>query len=206
MKANLFDQDENWKYYKCDATTSSPLHQIELGIGFDERQTKIKELIEGPSTILDLGCADGSLLILLYSVGLVKKGIGIDLCEANIEWGQKHCANNNLPITFSVGPVELYSGERVDYVILGEILEHLVNPARALRVAKQYGDNVIITVPIARPPLSEQELKYLETNSNEHIREYTKEKLEEDCRQAGLQIVRSCVVGTGWVNLVVLAK
>ena len=192
----LNNQQDNWDHYKQN-NNRVPGEQITKNWGIDQRQKAIMMMIPTNGTILDLGTADGSLLILLYKQGYVINGIGIDLWEDGIKWGQQYC--KNLPITLSVGAVEHYKGEQADYVILGEVLEHVIDPVEVLKVARANGKSVIITVPIARPPITEKEKETLD----EHVRQYTLETLTTDCEAVGLKVQEAVQVGQGWVSLVV---
>ena len=200
---NLLDTLSNYRHYSQD-NGRVPGWQIGMGRGMDPRQTCIAIMLGSqPCTVTDLGCADGSLLILLHSIGHLLRGYGADLWEAGISWGRKYCFDKNLPIDLAFGSIEFYSGPRTDVCILGEVLEHVVDPVGVLQVAARQADTVIVTVPIARPPLTPDECARLATEPDEHVRAYTRTMLFSQAEAAGLVCAFPAVeVGLGWVSLV----
>lgn len=106
--------------------------------------TKIIDMIEENTTVLDLGCGDGTL-----GENLIKrkncKVIGIDISEVAVDYARKK------GIDARVGNIEEplgFDNDSFDYVILCDVLEHLLDPMftlkEALRVSKKY---VIIAFP-----------------------------------------------------------
>lgn len=203
---DLNDLAQNNDHYK-QANGRVPGLQVTANWGLDVRQNVIKDLIpEDANSILDLGAADGSLLILLHKAGKLNLGAGVDLWTEGIKWGNEYCKANQLPIILSNESVETYNGPSTDVTILGEILEHVVDPVKVLRVASTKSPTVIITVPIARPPLSDDEKAKLLIEPDEHIRQYDRYLLAMHCMEANLRIENDLMVGSGWENLIVLAK
>ncbi len=104
----------------------------------------IVDMVDENSTVLDLGCGDGSL-----GEELIKrkncKVVGIDISEVAVEHAKKK------GVDAKVGNLEEpldFDDNTFDYVILCDVLEHLFDPMftlkEALRVSKKY---VIIAFP-----------------------------------------------------------
>lgn len=97
-------------------------------------------------TILDAGCGEGFTMDKLSKKGVGKKIEGIEYTKDALSFGKKLFPN----LTFRQGSVyELpYKDNSFDLVICTEVLEHLEEPAKALkeilRVSKKY---LIISVP-----------------------------------------------------------
>ncbi len=104
----------------------------------------IIEMIDPNSSVLDLGCGDGTLLDLLRK----QKGCrvtGIEIDEKAIY----KCVERG--VTVSHGDVdsglEDYSNKRFDYVILNESLQEIMNPDKVIAEALRVGKRVIVGIP-----------------------------------------------------------
>jgi len=179
--------------------------QLERG-NLDARQRGILFVISQvkPETVLDLGCSDGTLLISLYKEKLIKKGYGVDLWTAGINWGNDYCNQNKLPIVLMHGPIEDYDGPDVDLIILAEILEHVKDPVQCLTLAATKAPQILITVPlIYTGPINKI------PEFQEHIRQYDGQMILEHCEKANLKIKYKSTIGTdisNWPNLLILAE
>jgi 2-polyprenyl-3-methyl-5-hydroxy-6-metoxy-1,4-benzoquinol methylase len=171
--------------------------QIEGKWGIDNRQTEIINIVGyKPSRIIDLACADGSLLIFLYTKGICSTGYGCDLWDEGITWAKKYTTGSKLYFTRS--PIEDFECEHCDVAILGEVLEHVIDPVVCLKKAAALADRVIITVPTT-PSIDHEGLE-------EHLRLYTYETLSEHLTLAGLTIRKHKTIASGpWGNLIVEA-
>lgn len=104
----------------------------------------IVDMVDENSSVLDLGCGDGSL-----GEKLIKrkncKVVGIDISETAVKHAKKR------GVDAKVGNLEEplnFDANMFDYVILCDVLEHLFDPMftlkEALRVSKKY---VIVAFP-----------------------------------------------------------
>ena len=99
-----------------------------------------------PKNILDAGCGEGFTLSKFYEFKIGKELEGIDSSEQAVELGKKMYPHLSLKIgnIYTLRYIDNY----FDIVICTEVLEHLENPARALkeieRVSSKY---VLLTVP-----------------------------------------------------------
>ena len=117
-----------------------------------ERFSWQASMVKG-GNILDIGCSQGILGILLAREG--KKVVGVDISEdailfANSIKNQEH-KDVRKNIKFLVGDYSfLKLEEKFDTIILGEVLEHLYYPEKILKKIKNNlkdGGRIIITVP-----------------------------------------------------------
>ena len=105
---------------------------------------KISEWIEPNSKVLDLGCADGSLLKYLQAEKMTT-GYGIEITPANIEKGIKNKINiiqMNLEDGLSV-----FDNQFFDTVILSQTLQAMVNIEKIMDEMKRVAKNIIVSFP-----------------------------------------------------------
>lgn len=104
--------------------------------------------------IIDIGCSQGIVPLLLAREGF--KVLGIDIDEDAIEYASRSLAKEppetRANLTFTRGSMyELeLDNDHYDTVIMGEVLEHLAKPERAVRIAYlilRNNGKYIITVP-----------------------------------------------------------
>jgi len=125
------------------------------------RENAITEIIKGKD-IIHLGCSD-HLQIIKEKIRInrwlhklltdnSKRCIGIDLDKESIDFISKELGYKNVYHgNILTDDFSIIKETRWDYVVFGEILEHIDDPVNFLRVFKEkYGENVekfIITVP-----------------------------------------------------------
>jgi methionine biosynthesis protein MetW len=152
----------------------------------------IARLIEPGSTVLDIGCGDGSLLAYLretrhiepYGVEISGKACelarqrGIEVLEADV-----NLDSTALP--------------QADYIIMSEVLEHIPNPEQVLlRVKDRFNTSLLIDIPntgalndrfrllLGRFP------KQWVFHAGEHLRFWTVTDFLSLCRQLGYRVER----------------
>ena len=104
--------------------------------------SKILDLVEKNTKVLDVACASGYLASFLKEKGCLVEGIDSDV--EYINEAKKHCNASVFDIT-----KEKITG-KYDVIILGDILEHLVNPDKILFNLKQnLNENgyILISIP-----------------------------------------------------------
>lgn len=107
--------------------------------------TIIAEWIKPGSSILDLGCGDGTLLKYLREQQHVR-GIGLEIDEQNIET----CLGNNLNIIQSdlnKGLQGYFSDNSFDYVVMSQTLQATVRPDQLIDEMLRVGKEGIVTFP-----------------------------------------------------------
>ncbi|MBW4840281.1 MAG: methyltransferase domain-containing protein [Paenibacillaceae bacterium] len=110
------------------------------------------------STVLDVGCSQGIISILLAREGL--RVTGIDLEEESIRYAKRELTKESGSVRENVkflltDVTEWKTNTLFDTVILGEILEHFANPSillrQAFRLLKDDG-TLVVTVPYGYHP------------------------------------------------------
>lgn len=117
----------------------------------DQRECLFSFVCEGPNRILDAGCGEGRMGAALKAAGKAGEVIGIERCEPIAEIARQHI---DQVICADLESLELpFAAEYFDYIIFGDVLEHLVNPwgvveslARHLRP----GGRMIASIPNVR--------------------------------------------------------
>ncbi|MEI6048207.1 MAG: methyltransferase domain-containing protein [Bacteroidota bacterium] len=150
------------KYLKGDAFQTS----LNVDIGKTKykiisREAAINEMIKNQN-IIHIGCSDHIQVIrekIRNNIWLhklisdnAKNCIGIDIDKESIEFITKELGYRNVYYgNILTDDINIIREKKWDYVVFGEIIEHLDDPVNFLRVFKEkYGENVnrfIITVP-----------------------------------------------------------
>ncbi len=104
----------------------------------------ILDLIPAGSSVLDLGCGDGSLLHLLATRKNVK-GSGIEINEQAV----RKCASLGISVSQQdiEGGLADYGDKSFDYVILNQSLQQVVRLEAVLKETLRVGEKVIIGFP-----------------------------------------------------------
>lgn len=101
----------------------------------DDLISMIREAKEKPINVLEIGCGTGATLLQIKKQFPNAKVFGLELQEEAAEYGARL-----LPIT--CGNVEDrkldFKEEYFDYILLGDVLEHLVNPEETLLYLKKF--------------------------------------------------------------------
>jgi methionine biosynthesis protein MetW len=104
----------------------------------------IASLIEGNAKVLDLGCGEGDLLLLLQTQKNVT-GTGIEKNEENIA----KCIEKGLSVIHGDINAEVkdYPDLSFDYVILSQTLQQVFEPSELIRTLLHIGKKVIVSFP-----------------------------------------------------------
>jgi len=104
--------------------------------------------------ILDVGCSQGLVPILLAREG--KEVVGIDSSPQAIRTAESHLASEAAAVKKLVTFLEAdlaqhaFGEQRFDCVLMGEVLEHLIDPERLVAAAARLldpGGRLVVTVP-----------------------------------------------------------
>lgn len=142
--------------------------------------------------ISDLGCGDGGLLSLVQQLPGVGEAWGYDFCPANeTGWEERHVEAYAVDVFRADGRSMVTMG---DIVVMTEVLEHVADPHRALRWAREEGKRLVCSSPWS---------ENLHTHSPEHAWAWDLEGYATMIQEAGWEILRHETVG---IFQVVLAK
>lgn len=170
-----------------------------------DRDSYIVTLVKG-KTVLHLGCvdsgfteervADGSLLHLqlqescddLYGIDIDCDGIDF-LKTKGI--GNLFCVN--IADNDSANCTEFIRKMHLDYIVVGEVLEHLSDPGQFIKaiaiLAKKYTSKVIFTVPNAFALFRFKKLlRGIEHVHEDHLRYYSPRTIEAALQREGMSI------------------
>jgi spore maturation protein CgeB/glycosyltransferase involved in cell wall biosynthesis/SAM-dependent methyltransferase len=129
----------------------------ELGQQFmRDTQRRIHWMCEAArgTSVLDVGCSQGLIPILLGREG--KTVVGIDSSAHAIRDAEQRLTSEPLSVRKRVAFIEgdftnhAFDGLKFDCLIMGEVLEHLLRPERFLEVAARMlavGERLVVTVP-----------------------------------------------------------
>ncbi len=163
----------------------------------------ICEWIETGSSVLDLGCGDGTLLKRLHETRAVE-GIGLEIDNDNIV----RCVErgvNVIQADLDKGWSGYFNRRRFDYVVMTQTLQAVHHPAQLLDDMLKTGRESIITFPNmgywknrwqlffkgAMPITKVLPEKWFDT---ENIHLCTLRDFEELCRENGLRILERAAV------------
>ena len=117
----------------------------------DPRQVLAQLIEAGPNRVLDVGCGEGRTGAALKASGRAAEVVGVEKNSVIAAIAQSHidrviCADiEGLELPFAPG--------RFDYIVLADVLEHLVNPWTVVeRLAEllREGGHIIASVPNVR--------------------------------------------------------
>jgi methionine biosynthesis protein MetW len=108
-----------------------------------EREVIILDVIEPKSKIIDIGCGNS-----LLSVKLKERGFDVtvaDISDIVLKEFEKYRISTKKIDLENTNLINL--GNKFDYIILSEVLEHTKNPEEIIKKLKNFTDNFIITIP-----------------------------------------------------------
>jgi len=155
----------------------------------EERHKLALELIGQPSSVLDLGCGDG---LFLRNVN-AKRKVGLELSETAVKIARKKSIDARL-FDFEHGKLPFRDNE-FEVVTLLDVLEHTFQPHKQLRNVARVAKQVVITVPNFAFVVSRLQVLFGLVPSvlgerKGHVFYFTRGKLHEICRRAGVKIVK----------------
>lgn len=158
--------------------------------------------IEKNSSVLDVGCGNGSLTYDLAKKA--RKVVAIDFDKKSIQNAIKRFNKNN--ISYILGDATKYEFEEIfDYIILSNLLEHIKNRSEFLNKIKKLGQILLIRVPTLNRswlPLYIKELGLDYRLDQTHFIEYTYDTFQEEMESAGLKILSySIQFGEIWARI-----
>lgn len=109
-----------------------PLPQTDMGFSLLER-VFVDTLGNHGGRILDVGCGNGRLLVMIAKEYGIYSGHGIDISDAMVENARQSAANNEVELTFERVAIEDFSPpHQYDGIVATELLEHIYSPCTFL--------------------------------------------------------------------------
>jgi len=144
--------------------------------------------------VLEVGCAFGVLLNKIADNMRIKTRIGIDISAKNIE-----LARTLFPDCFffqgtfenfiKVKPVEI-KDQRVDLIVLSDIIEHLPDDLGFLEMVSDFSSYVLLNLPLEKS-FSTRNRQYGEHDPSGHLRCYDEDLAKQIVTKAGFEIITS---------------
>jgi len=158
--------------------------------------------IDENSTILDIGCGRGTLTNNLAKKA--QKVMGIDISKNYIMIAKNRYKKNNLKF-INVDATKYEFKEKVDYIILSNVIEHIDDRIEFLNKIKNYGNIILIRVPMINRSWLALYKKQLgceyRLDPSHHI-EYTFQIFKKEMDLAGIEILEySIQFGEIWAKL-----
>jgi len=117
-----------WQAYASSGLANRSLAALRPLIA---RFDRLLPLVPRDRRVLEIGCGNGLLLLLLHKCGSLREGLGIDINAAAIAGAQRAAQANRLPIVFrQCATPEDWPDERFDVVLLVDVLHHVPRPLR----------------------------------------------------------------------------
>ena len=164
------------------------LHVYLRSIKADERTSLsvLASLVHPEAVVLDLGCGSGALGQYLKEHRSCTMD-GLTLSEAEAEHARPHYRRVEVSDLETCDLLEMFSGQRYDYIICADVLEHLRKPERILQACRQLlstDGKLLISVPNAAycgliAELLQGEFRYREEGllDKTHLRFFTRRSL-----------------------------
>lgn len=167
------------------------------GVGENTSHAQMIEVLGSGKDVLDVGCATGYLAQAMSQRGYRVSGVEFDAASAEV--ARPHLDRLVVGDLQTLDLVAELGEEQFDTLVLGDVLEHLVEPVEVLRRALPLlkpGGSVVISVPnvahgsvrlaLLQGSWTYRDLGLLDAT---HLRFFTRASLEEMLRDAGLLAV-----------------
>jgi len=113
--------------------------------GYVKKAIFIKNIIQNSSSVLDIGCGDGTTLEILLRNGNVSQLMGVDISELAVEICSKKGIMAIQEDINNKGFIEKLP--TFDYIILADTIEHLANPEETMLALKEkFKKGIIVTI------------------------------------------------------------
>ena len=172
----------------------------------------------GARTVLDVGCAQGTLALLLAESG--RSVTAVDIRPAFLEYARSRYERGD--IRFIPGNVfDMTDLGTFDLVFANQIIEHLVYPADFLRKLARFAKPagaIVITTPnhdYVRNNLpsyrelgdpKQHEARQFSAGGGDHFFAYTEEELRDAAREAGLEVAEVRYFESPWISGHILVR
>jgi len=163
-------------------------------------------------TILDVGCAQGTLALLLGERG--KHVTAVDIRPSFLEYAQSRWERGDVRF-LAANIFDTPDLGTFDLVFANQIIEHVVYPAQLLRTLARYakpGGVLVVTTPnhgYFRNPLpsyrelgdpAQHEHKQFSAGGGDHFFAYTEDELRDAAKEAGLEVAEVRYFESPWIS------
>jgi 2-polyprenyl-3-methyl-5-hydroxy-6-metoxy-1,4-benzoquinol methylase len=152
---------------------------------FDARMRLI-ERYRPPGSLLDLGCGPGAFSAVARARGW--RTVGLDVNPQSVA----HCTSRGLEAICDVFPSPALAGRSFDVVVMQDFIEHLPDPASALRAAAELlepGGVLFITTPdIGSLMARASGRRWLHLKPNEHLLYFDRRTITSLLARAGFRV------------------
>jgi len=173
-----------------------------------------QSLIEryGARSVLDVGCAQATLAMLLAESG--RRVVAVDIRQPFLDYAKNRWEHGEIDFVCA----NVFERPRLgtfDVVFANQIIEHLVYPAELLRILTAYvnpGGVMVVSTPnhdYFRSPLpsytelgdpKQHEHKQFSAGGGDHFFAYTEEELRAAAREAGLEVAEMLYFETPFIS------
>jgi 2-polyprenyl-3-methyl-5-hydroxy-6-metoxy-1,4-benzoquinol methylase len=151
---------------------------------------------DGPNIVMDLGCASGVMGRKLLETGKAAEVHGVEIFPDAAEEAARHYTEVH---TGDIEEMDLEYENRFDYVICGDILEHLKDPYSVVRRIHQWlkpGGSIFVCVPnvrnysVVRMLVFRGRWEYHDAGimDRTHMRFFTRSSCSEMLAEAGFEV------------------
>lgn len=179
-------------------------NQLDLYLDLAERH--------GAQTVLDVGCAQGTLALMLAETG--RKVTAIDIRQSFLDYARSRWERGDVRF-LAANIFDAPDLGAFDMVFANQIIEHVVHPTDLLRILNRYltgGGALVITTPNhdyvrnALPSFTElgdpaaHEHKQFTAGGEGHFFAYTAHELRDAARNAALSVAEVHYFESPWIS------
>jgi len=182
------DEFEDYnEYWEKRGSHAAPIRRAEI----------ISEYIEPDSTILDVGCGDGTLIDYISKNNSPKEIVGIDVSKKAVEYTKRH-GYEAYEMDVTSNTFKAFMKENhFDYIVLTEVLEHIYEPEQVmLNIRESFNKSIFVSIPNSGFLLHRLRLLFgkfpivvIVYHVKEHIRFWTHTDFLYWCNHLGFRVV-----------------
>jgi SAM-dependent methyltransferase len=188
----FYDEQKEYSAFRCNNEK-----RIEYEIKVSWKAEQLKKLIPDYLTfnsVLEIGCAMGILLNNLAEQLSIKNVYGLDISGENIKVAKELYPGN----TFFQGTIEDLKSitskncmpPEFDLIILSDIIEHIPDEMKFLKMVKEISSYVLINLPLEKC-FRNRHRKYGEDDHSGHLHCYDREMALSLINQTGFEVINS---------------
>jgi len=165
---------------------------------FSWARTELINLVEGKDNlVLEIGCGEGETGLELKRQGKAREVAGIELVP---EAAKEAAKKLDKVISGDIEKIDIpFPEEYFDYIIAGDVLEHLYDPWECLKKLRKYlkpGGRVVASIPniahwrVLKDLIFRDKWEYVQagTLDRTHLRFFTKKGIKELFEKGGFEI------------------